>query len=299
MILDILCFLSLGLSILILETSLTFDDDWNFGTTLGSFTYGKSTNTANLTLSSPRTTAGAMSIYAGNVIVQQNLTTTATNANILLQATGYIETGANITATTASNITLNANGGFNSENTLSTSNRKAITSAGGNITINADMEANGSGVLNLDYLTINPGAGNTIIRGESFNWNTNDDNHRPWINGTGSFTMESNDASFNSNLHTIWFKIANGIGGLTLGKLTDNNVITHDHIGGLSVAGPITLQGTNIEIKENLISTTAGAKILFKSRGWAWVNVVGKTVQSNNGDIIFWISKEVPATVAR
>ena len=268
--------------------TLTFDDDWNFGTTLGRFTYGKSTNTANLTLSSPRTTAGAMSIYAGNIIVQQNLTTTGTNANILLQATGYIETGANITATSASNITLNANGGFYSENTLNYLNRKAITSAGGNITINADMEANGSGVLNLDYLTINPGAGNTIIRGESFNWETITDNHRPWINGTGSFTMESNDASFNSNLHTIWFKIANGIGGLTLGKSTDNFAIIHDHIGGLSVTGPITLQGTLVGINENLISTAPGAKILFKARGWAWVNVEGKTVQSNNGDIIFW-----------
>ncbi|MFN6063969.1 MAG: beta strand repeat-containing protein, partial [Bacteroidota bacterium] len=253
-----------------------------------SLTIGKTGNTADITIGANISVAGPITISGGDVRVKQNLTTTATNANILLQATGYIETGDSITATTASNITLNANGGFYSANALNYLNRKAITSAGGNITINADMEANGSGVLNLDYLTINPGAGNTIIRGESFNWNTNDDNHRPWINGTGSFTMESNDASFNSNLHTIWFKIANGIGGLTLGKLTDNNVITHDHIGGLSVAGPITLQGSYVEIKENLFSTTAGAKILFKSRGWAWVNVAGKTVQSNNGDIIFW-----------
>jgi hypothetical protein len=256
-----------------------------------SLTIGKTGNTANITIGGNISVAGPITISGGDVRVKQTLTTTATNANILLQATGYIETGANITATAAANITLNANGGFYSENTLNYLNRKAITSAGGNITINADMEANGSGVLNLDYLTINPGAGNTIIRGESFNWETVTDNHRPWINGTGSFTMESNDASFNANLHTIWFKLdqdANGMGGLTLGKSTDNYAIVHDHIGGLSVAGPITLQGILVEIRENLFSTAPGAKILFKARGWVWVNVEGKTVQSNNGDIIFW-----------
>ncbi len=271
--------------------TLTFDDDWNFGTTLGSFTYGKSTNTANLTLSSPRTTAGAMSIYAGNIIAQQNLTTTATNANILLQATGYIETGANITATTASNITLNANGGFSSANTLNYLTRKAITSAGGNITINADMDANGSGVLKLDYLTINPGAGNIIIRGESFYWDTRDDTYKPWINGTGSFTLESNDDAFGQGLLLQWFKIdqdANGMSGLTIGKSTNNQKVTHDHPGGIVVAGPVTIYGLWVEINENLISTALGAKILLKALGWVWVNVAGKTVQSNNGDIIFW-----------
>jgi hypothetical protein len=240
----------------------TFPNNANYtvADSASSLTIGKTGNIADITIGGNISVAGPITISGGNIT--QN---------------------ANITATTASNITLNGTAGFYTSDT-----RKAITSAGGNITINADMDANGSGVLELDFLTINPGAGNTIIRGESFSWSTFDDSNRPWINGTGSFTMESNDASFNSNLHTIWFKIANGMGGLTLGKATDNNAIVHDHIGGLSVAGPITLQGTNIEIKENLISTTAGAKILFKSRGWAWVNVAGKTVQSNNGDIIFW-----------
>jgi autotransporter-associated beta strand protein len=273
--------------------TLTFDDDWNFGTTLGSFTYGKSTNTANLTLSSPRTTAGAMSIYAGNIIAQQNLTTTNANADILLQATGYIETGANITTTAASNITLNANAGFytGSTNLSVISNRMAITSAGGNITINADMEANGSGVLNLDYLTINPGAGNTIIRGETFVFNTGSDADKPWINGTGSFTLESNDAAFGQGLLLKWFKLdqdANGMSGLTIGKTTNTQNVTHDHPGGIVVAGPVTIYGLLVEINENLISTALGAKILLKALGYVWVNVAGKTVQSNNGDIIFW-----------
>ncbi|MBU6169579.1 MAG: hypothetical protein KGQ86_11105, partial [Bacteroidetes bacterium] len=170
--------------------TLTFDDDWNFGTTLGSFTFGKSTNTANLILSSPRTTSGAFTIYAGNITVQQNLTTTNANANILLQATGSIGVEANITATAVANITLNSTLHFNTSNT-----RKAITSAGGNITIHADLDANGSGVLDLDYLTINPGAGNTIIRGETFLFGTGI-TEVPYINGTGNFTLESSDVSF-------------------------------------------------------------------------------------------------------
>ena len=242
--------------------TLTFDDDWNFGTTLGSFTYGKSTNTANLTLSSPRTTAGAMSIYAGNIIVQQNLTTTGTNASILLQATGSIEIAANITATSASNITLNGTAGFQTSNT-----RKAITSAGGNITINADIDANGSGVLDLDFLTINPGAGNIIIRGETFGFNTGI-TEIPYINGTGSFTLESSDGSFGQQfVNMVWFALDqdnNGMGALTIGKSTELNSMVLNHTtGNNQYSGPIQVQGGNVEVHRNLNITSANQDIIL------------------------------------
>jgi hypothetical protein len=128
--------------------TLTFDDDWNFGTTLGSFTYGKSTNTANLTLSSPRTTAGALTIYAGNIIAQQNLTTTNANANILLQATGYIEIAASrVLQTNRGNITFRSNSlgtavvlpnGTTGSITLNSGS--SLLSNGGNITLGGNFD---------------------------------------------------------------------------------------------------------------------------------------------------------------
>jgi len=244
-----------------------FNSNYTVADSASSLIIGKTGNTADITIDANISVTGPITISGG--AITQN---------------------ANITSTTASNISLNGTTGFYTSNT-----RKAITSAGGNITINADMDANGSGVLNLDYLTINPGAGNIIIRGETFSFITSTESDKPWINGTGSFTLESNDDSFGHGLLLQWFKIdqdANGMSGLTIGKSTNNQLVTHDHPGGIVVAGPITMYGVLVEINENLISTALGAKILLKASGWVWVNVEGKTVQSNNGDIIFWADSD-------
>jgi len=240
-----------------------FNSNYTVADSASSLIIGKTGNTADITIDANISVTGPITISGG--AITQN---------------------ANITATTSSNITLNGTTGFYTSNT-----RKAITSAGGNITINADIDANGSGVLNLDYLTINPGAGNIIIRGETFSWNTGTDNDRPWINGTGSFTLESNDDSFGQILLLNWLKIdqdANGMAGLTIGKSTNNQHINHNHLGGITVDGPITMYGSYLEINENLISIKQGSKLFLKSNGWVWVNTEGKTVQTNNGDIIFW-----------
>ncbi|MDP4579778.1 MAG: hypothetical protein NWT07_03685, partial [Saprospiraceae bacterium] len=241
-----------------------FNSNYTVADSASSLTIGKTGNTANITINGNISVAGPITIFGGNIF--QN---------------------ANITATTAANIELNGREGFYTSNDP----RKSITSAGGNITINADIDANGSGLLDLDYLTINPGAGNIIIRGETFVFNTGSDADKPWINGTGSFTLESNDAAFGQGLLLKWFKLdqdANGMSGLTIGKSTNTQNVTHDHPGGIVVAGPVTIYGLLVEINENLISTALGAKILLKALGYVWVNVAGKTVQSNNGDIIFW-----------
>jgi len=240
-----------------------YNSNYTVAESASSLIIGKTGNTADITINSDISVAGPITIYGGNI-----------NQN------------ANISSTAASNISLLGTLGLYTSNT-----RKAITSAGGNITINADIDANGSGLLDLDFLTLNPGIGNIIIRGETFNWSTFNDSHRPWINGTGSFTLESNDASFGQGVNLNWFKLdqdANGMGGLTIGKSTNNQHIIHDHAGGLAIDGPITMYGAYLEINENLISIKQGSKLFLKSNGWVWVNTEGKTVRTNNGDIIFW-----------
>jgi gliding motility-associated-like protein len=244
-----------------------FNSNYTVADSASSLIIGKTENTADITIDA-------------NILVTGPITISG----------GAITQNANITATTSSNITLNGTTGFYTSNT-----RKAITSAGGNITINADIDANGSGLLDLDFLTLNPGAGNIIIRGETFNFNTSTESQKPWINGTGSFTLESNDASLGQILLLNWFRLdqdANGMAGLTIGKSTNNQHINHNHVGGITVDGPITMYGDYLEINENLISIKQGSKLFLKSNGWVWVNTEGKTVQTNNGDIIFWADSD-------
>jgi trimeric autotransporter adhesin len=73
--------------------TLTFDDDWNFGTNLGGLTLGKNGNTLDLTLSRAITTAGPMNIYGGNITIDAGLTATGNNT-ISLTGTGNVTDGA-------------------------------------------------------------------------------------------------------------------------------------------------------------------------------------------------------------
>jgi hypothetical protein len=205
-------------------------------TTVSAFIAGKSGNTANLTVESALTTAGPLTLYGG-----------------------YVTLNNNITVTTSSTVTINATGYFITSNT-----RKSITTAGGDITINADADANGNGVIEIDYLTINPGSGNIIIRGETMLWITETDAQKPYINGTGSFTFESNDAAFGQDIRTVWFVIdqdANGISGLSLGKPGNNQIIHHDHASGLSINGPVNIYGSSISLSTVLTSTSGNINI--------------------------------------
>jgi hypothetical protein len=174
---------------------------------------------------------------------------------ITIHGGAFIEIHKDITSTTTGDITLNTvNNIFSSPST-----RKSIVSAGGNITIHADLDANGNGFLALSNLTLNPGAGNIIVRGETFVWS--DVDPLPYINGTGSFTFESSDASFGGDLNTKLFNFdqdANGMSGLTLGKSTNARKITHDNTSGISVAGPIKMYAGDLQL-DQAITSTGGA----------------------------------------
>ena len=145
--------------------TLGFDNDWNFGTSFSGFTFGKAGSTMDLSYESALTVAGPITFHVNSFTINNN-----------------------ITSSTASDITINANVNFGTNNV-----RQTITTAGGNIIIHADKDANGTGQLDLDYLTFNPGAGNVTIRGETFNWLTGASTDKPYINGTGTFTIEPGD----------------------------------------------------------------------------------------------------------
>ncbi|MDP4806222.1 MAG: hypothetical protein NWR49_03815, partial [Crocinitomicaceae bacterium] len=64
--------------------TLSYDDDWNFGTTLGGFVYGKTTNNANISFANNLSVAGPIQILGGIVTINANLTSSA-NGDIFIK----------------------------------------------------------------------------------------------------------------------------------------------------------------------------------------------------------------------
>lgn len=114
---------------------LVFDNDWNFGTTLGSFTLGKSTNTFDLALGNALSVAGPITLYGGNLAINAGLTATGTNT-ITLKSTGNVADGTN--------------GSVNAANLLLLGGNVTLDSASNNV---ATLAA--SGVGSLTYVDSN------------------------------------------------------------------------------------------------------------------------------------------------
>ena len=237
--------------------------EFSFASTASRFKFGSALNTQNLTIRPAINIAGPININAGTFNLFNNLT-----------------------SSNASDITINALSNFST----GTNTRRTIQSANGNILINADSDANGTGQIDLDYLTINPGSGNTIIRGETFSWASAANTDKPYINGTGNFTLESNDASFGAVLSTLWFDLDqdnNGMGALTIGKSTNsqNTTIAHTRTA-IANNGPITIYGQNIVLGQNLNVSKSNAAIQIQALGSISVDA-NDILQTNGGNISF------------
>ncbi|MBW7890762.1 MAG: T9SS type A sorting domain-containing protein [Chitinophagaceae bacterium] len=215
--------------------TLTWTGNAAFGSAFSSITLGESAENYSITVNNTLTAAGNITAYSNNFTL---------NNGVGLQSTG------------AGDININAKGSFGTAGIT----RRTISTVNGNINIYADSDANGGGQLDIDYLTLNPGSGNTTLRCETLNWVTTLNTDKPYINGTGKFTIEPSDVSFTTNFGTTWFVFdqdANGISGLTLGKSTNTSNITHQTTA-LNIAGPIAIYGGEVNLTANLTSSANG-----------------------------------------
>lgn len=205
-----------------------------FGSAFSSITLGESAENYDVTLNNTLTAAGNITAYANNFT---------------------LDNGVGLASSVAGTININARGNFNRNGTT----RRIISTVNGDINIYADADANGSGQLDIGYITLNPGSGNIRLRAETLNWATASNTDKPYINGTGSFTLEPADASFQV-VSTSWFffdQDANGIAGLTIGKNTNTGNITHETTA-LNIAGPVNLYGGLVTLNANLTSSATG-----------------------------------------
>jgi autotransporter-associated beta strand protein len=205
-----------------------------------SLTIGKTTNTSDISLTSAISVTNHATVYGGNIYLHDDITST---------------NGGNISI--LGSLSVNTSG--------STSTSRDITTSGGSIRVEANTDGNASGFLDLDYMSLNAGNGAIIIRGETMGWTTNVESVKPYINTTGAFTFESNDATFDQELRLVWLKIANGLTALNFGKSTNASNMYINSTGGLTVNGPMSVNGAYIEFSTALTVTNNNLSIKSSS----------------------------------
>ena len=242
-----------------------------------SFNY---TNFQNVNINSNIDILGSINVYAG-----------AINYGI----------GMEVTARTAiGSINFQAKSGFFTVANIVGHNRgKLMTPDGGDITINADADNNNLGQLDIDWLTIDGRAGDILLEGSTFIWNTSAQITLPeFYSNLGTLTIR-NVTSSNYVINTQWIAMFGTYSGVTFGRdggteavllnsctVCDSAALNYGTTA-FQIAGPITAFGGNINANFNLRSTNSGSDILLKATRSL---VIGENVavRSNNGDITFW-----------
>jgi hypothetical protein len=230
---------------------------------------------------------------------------------------------AQIITRNGNHTTLLAKNGFETVADANCVRGKITTVGGGNIHISADADNNNTGILNIDWLTIDHTTGSLLLEGASFNWNignTSPGGHCPLpeIYGSGSITFRPTTNNSTQNFHTSWISLIGNKASLTFGSSTNNfqNIIiepctsclgTPINGSGQTITtanGPIEAHGFVIEIRTNLKTIGSGDDILLRAQrrlqifdGTASTDY--RSLQTNNGDIVLWTNSinDIPGGV--
>jgi hypothetical protein len=272
---------------------------WNQNSqTIGGLTIGKVGNTAGLTVDSELTINGPISLYGNVIALNQNLTSTAQNAKILVQSTG---TGASGTVNgyihlaNTRNITTNGgdivlwsnasnidNGTANNEtwilgnNTLSTSGGKIVIAGGADT--NADgipdgyayryQDNNWAGVhfAQNGNTTLNSAGGDIIVRGKGQRTGIFSLNALTINSGSGTIYLEGvSNQLLGSNNAGVGVEIAGGA-AITSANTTSSAITV---IGDARNSLPLFAEGIVLNTAGNveLSATGSGGGITFTSLG--------------------------------
>jgi autotransporter-associated beta strand protein len=118
---------------------------YTFGSSLTGLTLGRDGNTATITVNSPLSIAGPISIYGGTINLNADITSTAANASVLFKSAGDIAQATNVDVLTAGGSTVywaNSDGG-NSAGMVLLDTGATITTQGGHVWLGGSATANG------------------------------------------------------------------------------------------------------------------------------------------------------------
>jgi hypothetical protein len=102
------------------------------------------------------------------------------------------------------------------------------------------------------------------------------------VASTGSLAVHSKSASFSEAFNTTQWNFASNLGGLNLGKTTNNQNIIFD--SAVSIGGPITAYGGNINISADLAVSTANPLKIMASKDI--VGSMGTDLSTQGGNIL-------------
>ncbi|MCE2860311.1 MAG: filamentous hemagglutinin N-terminal domain-containing protein, partial [Oxalobacteraceae bacterium] len=141
--------------------TLTFDDDWNFGSSLGGFALGKSTNTRDITLTPAISTTGPINLYGGTVTLNAGLTTTdASTGDITIGAINTLVSSSNFSLADGRALSITTGGNSTYAGLISGTNARLIKSGAGTLSLTNANTYSGGTTLNAGRLGIyNSGSG--------------------------------------------------------------------------------------------------------------------------------------------
>ena len=233
--------------------------------TLTGLTIGKSTNTSDITLNSDISVSGAVTVYGST-----------------------IDLHSDITSSGAGDITISASTEINDPDNTT---RKDVTNSSGDIYLIADSD--GAGLLRIGYLTLDAGSDDLILRGSTFNWGTDSNTIKPYINGTGGVTIESTGTAFGQGVDArlfYWNQDSNQISSLTIGKSTNTQNVGFSYeadygdAATISVNGPIKAYTTGtgtVTLTANLVSASGTSLIQGELEGTGDFTQTTGTLQVN------------------
>lgn len=279
------------------------DSDWSFASDLGGLTFGKASNTADLTIISAITIAGPISVYGGTIAINQNLDTTGggLDGDVTITGSGSITLADSKTITTnGSDVTLISNNGLSSGGGIVLGASAGITTTGaagsGNISlgsasnyaignIQAISTAAYGGVMLTNTNTLNAGSGLVRLYGKA--------------TGTASsFGVYANNVTITGSDITL---IGEGSAANTSGG--DSGVALYN-ASSLTASGALTITGTSLgtngasaNIGLTIFSTTTPVPVL-KTTGTGAMTLTGVSGSGNAGSTmgIYAISGDIQAT---
>ncbi len=253
---------------------LSFDDDWNFGNTLSSFTLGKATNTANISLSNALSVAGAIGLRGGEIALNANLTSTATGDISLIA-----NTNSNTSLVSAPGVSINKTGGGHSTLTLRSNGRINLGGAIGNTSASGKLNVvlwsdygnnNVSGVNPIQAITTKGGhvwIGGSNSAGGSQVWNGLTVGDGPSVGSSGS---NANGITLNGNIDTSNGASPGGDVYLWGGTPNAGDYSINGTAGFTAInagSGSITLRGYSFNWAGALNITNTGAFTLWSGSG--------------------------------
>jgi autotransporter-associated beta strand protein len=232
-------------------TSAFSSSGWTFGNLLTSLTIGKELNTANVTIGSTTTITGPISVYGGNININENINSSSGNANgdILLKGSADISLGSSKSITTnGGDVTFWADQDATSGGTVSLLSAASIQTSGGRVVLAGGLD-NGSnsgtsndgipdgyargvgvsGISTTGSFSINSGSGSIFMKGSS--------NNRDGISLSANSSLTGSLTSTSGNIDLLGF--------------VENGSVVNGQSGGFIQAGIRTSGGGTINIESN------------------------------------------------